>query len=111
MKFAMGASTLSTLTKQTSTATQDLGSLVKQLADAGAPLEGKFNGAGRAAFDNFKAHSDEIAAELNAALAAVLRGIGGMDTAFATGDSEMADGTKALDGAANYDGARFSGRA
>ena len=79
MKFAMGANTLSTLTKKTSTSSDNLGSLVKQLAVAADPLEGKFNGSARAAFDSFKAHTDEIATDINAALSAVLGGISGMD--------------------------------
>ena len=54
MKFAMGAETLTVLTKQTSSANEDLGSLVKQLFAAAEPIQGKFNGAGRAAFDKFK---------------------------------------------------------
>lgn len=58
MKFDMGESTLQTLTRQTSTSSDDLGGLVKELAAAAEPLEGKFNGAARAAFDNFKAHTE-----------------------------------------------------
>ena len=71
MKFAMGAETLTVLTKQTSSANDDLGSLVKQLFAAAEPIQGKFNGAGRAAFDRFKGETDQIANELNSALAAV----------------------------------------
>ena len=43
MKFDMGASTLSTLTKQTSGSNDDLGGLVKGLVAAVEPFEGKFN--------------------------------------------------------------------
>ena len=70
MKFAMGSDVLSTLTKKTSSSNEDLGALVRQLAAAAEPLQGKFNGAGRAAFDAFKGQTDRIAAELNGALAA-----------------------------------------
>ncbi len=103
----MGADVLGQLTKQTSTGAEDLGALVKQLAQAGEPLEGKFNGAGRAAFDRFTGQTDQIAAELNAALAAVLQGIAGMDRSFQEGDQEMFDQTRATDAAASYDSARF----
>ncbi|MGL4175585.1 MAG: hypothetical protein ACRCSN_05860, partial [Dermatophilaceae bacterium] len=65
MKFDMGDTTLSTLAKGTQGSTEDLGALVKQLVVAVEPLEGKFNGAGRQAFDAFKARTDEVAAELN----------------------------------------------
>jgi uncharacterized protein YukE len=65
MKFAMGAQVLTNLTKQTSGASGDLGTLVRKLADSAEPLQGRFNGAGRAAFDRFKAETDTIANELN----------------------------------------------
>jgi len=110
MKFAMGAQTLSTLTKQTSSSSSDLGSLVRQLDAAAEPLQGKFNGAGRAMFDSFHAHTEEIATELNQALASVLRGISGMDQSFQSGDQEMADSTRSLTSSSNFDAARFSGR-
>ena len=108
MKFAMGADVLTQLTKTTSTSSDDLGALVRQLAEAGAPLEGKFNGAGRAAFDQFKANTDQISAELNAALAAVLAGVAGMDRSFQEGDSEMADQTRSTQASVSFDAARFS---
>jgi uncharacterized protein YukE len=109
MKFAMGAETLTVLTKQTSSANDDLGSLVKQLFAAAEPIQGKFNGAGRAAFDRFKGETDQIANELNSALAAVLGGIQGQNTAFLTGEQQMVDETTAAQGGANFESARFSG--
>lgn len=110
MKFAMGADTLSQLGKQTSSASGDLGAQVKALVQAAEPLEGRFNGAGRAAFDRFKAESDQVAVELNQSLAAVLGGIRGMDTSFATGDEQMADDATSAMGTVSFDSARFSGR-
>lgn len=107
MKFAMGSDTLSTLTKKTSSSSEDLGALVRELAAAGEPLQGKFNGAGRAAFDHFKAETDRIAVELNGALSAVLTGISGMDRSFVEGDSQMADETRAAEAASSFDAARF----
>jgi hypothetical protein len=109
MKFAMGAETLTVLTKQTSSANEDLGSLVKQLFAAAEPIQGKFNGAGRAAFDKFKGETDLIANELNSALAAVLGGIQGQNTAFVTGEQQMVDETTAAQASANFESARFSG--
>jgi uncharacterized protein YukE len=109
MKFAMGAETLTVLTKQTSSANEDLGSVVKQLFAAAEPLQGKFNGAGRAAFDKFKGETDLIANELNAALAAVLGGIQGQNTAFITGEQQMVDETTTAQSGANFESARFSG--
>lgn len=108
MKFAMGADVLSQLTKKTSTSTDDLGALVKQLAQAAEPLEGKFNGSGRAAFDQFKGQTDQIATELNAALAAVLGGITGMDRSFQQGDQDMSEQTRSTQASASFDSARFS---
>lgn len=110
MRFDVGSQTLSTLTRQTQGASGDLGALIKQLIAAAQPLEGKFNGAGKAAFDSFKARSDEITAELNSSLSGILGGIGGMDTAFVQGETEMADNSRTSLGAANLDAARFGAR-
>jgi hypothetical protein len=111
MKFDMGASTLSTLTQQTQGSSDDLGGLIRQLVVAAAPLEGKFNGAGRAAFDSFKSRTDEITAELNMSLGAIIRGQSGMDTSFVTGDIEMSDNARSAEGSASFDSARFAGQA
>src|SRR5262245_25094624 len=108
MKFDMGAQTLGSLTKQTQGSGDELGSLIKQLVAAAEPLQGKFNGAGRVAFDSFKANADSITAELNSALSAILGGQSGMDMAFGTGDNDMADNANSAAGSANFDAARFS---
>lgn len=107
MKFAMGSDVLTTLTKKTSTSSEDLGTLVRELSAAAEPLEGKFNGAGRAAFDQFKAQTDQISVELSTALGGVLTGISGMDRAFGEGDQMMADETRATEGSTAFDAARF----
>jgi uncharacterized protein YukE len=109
MKFDMGSTTLSGLVQQTQGASDDLGTLIQQLIAAAEPLQGNFNGAGRAAFDSFKANADAITAELNASLGAILGGQSGMDAAFVTGESEMVDNAAAGAGAADFDAARFSG--
>lgn len=110
MKFAMGGSTLTQLTQQTTTSSDDLGALVRQLADAAEPLSGRFNGSARAAFDGFKARTDEIAVELNSALSSVLTGIAGQNRAFIEGEQTMADETSALDSGSSYEAARFGAR-
>jgi uncharacterized protein YukE len=110
VRFDVGSQTLSTLTRQTQSASGDLGALIKQLIAAAQPLEGKFNGAGKAAFDSFKLRSDEITADLNSSLSAILGGVSGMDTAFVHGETEMADNAKTSLGAANFDAARFGTR-
>jgi uncharacterized protein YukE len=107
-KFDMGAETLSTLRTRTSGSNDDLGSLVRQLIQAAAPLEGSFNGAGKAKFDEFKARGDEITGDLNRALSAILGGIGGMDMSFREGEQDMATNATGAQGAANFDAARFS---
>lgn len=107
MKFAMGADVLAQLGKRTSSSQDDLGALVKQLAQAAEPLEGKFNGAARGAFDRFKSQTDQIAAELNAALAGVLSGVTGMDRSFREGDQDMSDQTRSAQAGASFDAARF----
>ena len=110
MKFAMGNDVLSRLGQQTSSRSDELVSLVHQLADAGAPLESKFNGAGRAAFDRFKANVDQVGVELSSALNAVLEGIRGQDVAFQSGDQSMSEDVSRLQGSSDFDAARFAGR-
>lgn len=110
MKFDMGSTALSTLTSQTSGSSSDLGVLIRQLIAAAEPLEGRFNGAGKAAFDLFKANADEITAALNGSLQQILGGQSGMDTAFGSGDQESAENARTTMAAANFDAARFSGR-
>lgn len=110
MKFAMGADTLTVLSKATTASTDDMSVLVRQLFEAAEPLEGRFQGAGRAAFDRFKGRTDAISAELNASLNAVLGGIAGMNRSFLEGEGEMVDNTASLEGGSAFDAARFSGR-
>ena len=110
MKFDMGSTTLSELGKSTVGSGEDLGSLIQLLIQAAEPLEGKFNGAGKAAFDTFKVHADEITDALNSSLSAILGGQSGMDTAFGSGDLELEDNANQNMGAANFDAARFGAR-
>ncbi|MEU6553168.1 hypothetical protein ABZ915_23210 [Streptomyces sp. NPDC046915] len=110
MKFDMGSTTLSDLGKSTIGSVDGLGTLIKLLIQAAEPLEGKFNGAGKAAFDSFKAHADEITSDLNGSLNAILGGQSGMDTAFGGGDVELQDNANQNMGAANFDAARFGAR-
>ncbi|MER5490747.1 hypothetical protein ACSMX9_18870 [Streptomyces sp. LE64] len=110
MKFDMGSTTLGDLGKATTGSSDDLGTLIRQLIAAADPLEGKFNGAGKAAFDSFKARADEITAALNGSLQAILGGQSGMDAAFGTGDQEQETNAHQNMGAANFDAARFGAR-
>lgn len=110
VKFDMGATTLSTLTQQTSGSNQDLGALVRALVAAAEPLQGKFNGSAKTAFDGFKAHTDQVSADLNSALASILGGQGGMNKSFVSGEQEMVDTTRSTQGAADFDAARFGAR-
>ncbi|MEU2383278.1 hypothetical protein ABZ606_01210 [Streptomyces sp. NPDC012461] len=110
MKFDMGSTTLSDLGKNTVGSSTDLGTLIRMLIQAAEPLEGKFNGSGKVAFDSFKRRADEITAALNQSLDAILEGQSGMDTAFGTGDVEQQDNARKNMGAANFDAARFGAR-
>jgi uncharacterized protein YukE len=111
MKFDMGGATLSALTRGTESSHEDLGALVTDLVRAVEPLHGTFNGAGRAAFDQFKARADAVAAELHGALASILQGQAELDLAFRTGDQESSDHAVQAQGRADFDGARFASRA
>ncbi|MFE3825744.1 hypothetical protein [Streptomyces sp. NPDC059092] len=110
MKFDMGTQVLTSLMSGSRNSGTDLGSLIQQLINAAQPLEGKFNGQGKVAFDSFKLRSDEITKELNASLSAILGGQSGMEQAFGSGDQEQDDNARTQMGAGNFDAARFSGR-
>ncbi len=107
----MGTTTLSTLTQQSQGASDDLGALIQQLIASVAPIEGTFQGSGRARFDAFKANADSITAELNSALSGIIGGQAGMNVAFSEGDREISDNAATADAAADYDSARFGTRA
>jgi len=111
VKFDMGAETLTALTRQTQGAGDDLGALIQQLIAAVTPLETTFQGAGRAQFDAFKANADQLTVDLRSALSAIVGGQSGMNTAFASGDAEMAGNASGAAGSADYDAARFGARA
>ncbi|MDQ1075309.1 MULTISPECIES: hypothetical protein [Microbacterium] len=110
VKFAMGSSTLGVLSKATSGSSDELSLLVRQLFEAAEPLEGQFQGAGRAAFDRFKSRTDEISAELKLSLDGVLTGITGMDRSFQEGEAAMVDETTSLESGSSFDAARFGAR-
>lgn len=110
VKFDMGSTTLSELGKSTVGSSDDLGTLIRWLIQAAEPLEGKFNGSGKVAFDSFKSRADEITNALNSSLGAILGGQSGMDTAFGSGDVETHDNANKNMGAANFDAARFGAR-
>lgn len=109
-RWDMGQETLSQLAKKTSSGSQDLGGLVKQLVAAAEPLAGKMNGSGKQAFDAFKANVDGIAGDLNAGMSQINQGQSGMDAAFRSGDSEMADTAKKNQGGADFNAAKFGKR-
>ena len=54
MKFQMEADALQVLGRSTATESDDLGQLVRQLADAAEPLEQTFNGVAKSSFNNFR---------------------------------------------------------
>ncbi|MER5868293.1 hypothetical protein [Streptomyces sp. NPDC002044] len=110
MKFDMGTQVLTNLMSGSRDSNTDLGSLIKQLVTAAQPLEGKFQGQGKVAFDSFKLRADGIAKELNASLAAILGGQSGMEQAFGSGDQEQGENARNTQGSANFDAARFRGR-
>ncbi|MFE0688285.1 hypothetical protein ACWGNE_14400 [Streptomyces xiamenensis] len=107
MKFDMGADTLTTLGGHTITSGDDLSGLVTRLVDSIQPLEGKFNGRGREAFQYFKEHADEIAVALRISLGQIQEGQSGMETAFASGDQEQEDNARQSQSAMNFDAAKF----
>ncbi len=111
MRFDMGSQTLPTLITRTQGSHEDLGGLIRRLIAAAEPLEGKFNGSAKAAFDRFKVRGDQITADLNSAVASILGGQQGVNTSFVDGDQTMADTARSTEGAANFEGASFRIRA
>jgi hypothetical protein len=109
VRFDVGSS-LSTLSVKTQTSADDLGVLVRRLAQAAVPLEGKFSGPAKATFDRFKSDVDEVAMELTKSLAVLLEGIHGQATAFHQGSSEMNQVMSTAVGHSDFDAARFAGR-
>jgi uncharacterized protein YukE len=109
MKFKMGAETLTQLTQQTSGSHDDLGALVKRFFHSAEAIEKAFNGNAKAVFNTFKSHTDDIADELNAALASVLTGVDGQNRAFIQGEQGMIDDIRSAQSGAAFDAARFRG--
>ncbi|GAB2476062.1 hypothetical protein [Jatrophihabitans fulvus] len=107
MKFDMGTNTLTTLVSQTQGQSQDLGSLIQALVVAAQPLENKFNGAGKQAFDAFKSHTDQITRNLNTALSSIIGGQSGMNRSFTEGQSEFSQNARSAMGSANFSAASF----
>ena len=106
-RWEVGESTLSRLSQNTGTSGDELSSLITQLVQAAEPLSGKFDGAGKAAFDSFKMRADGIAADLRSGLGSVQEGQTGMDSAFNSGAQTMADDANQSMGSANFDAAKF----
>jgi uncharacterized protein YukE len=107
MKFDMGATALPTLNTDTEQSSESLVLLINQLVRSVEPLEGKFSGRGRAAFQQFKNNTDEIAAALGVALGRIREGQAGMQDAFFTGDEQQEGVAKQSMGTQNFDAARF----
>lgn len=108
MKFAMEADALQVLGRKTSTESDDLAQLVRNLVEAAEPLEGTFNGTAKGAFNSFKERTDEVAATLSNALVGITQSISGQNLAFVTAADEGADTHHSAEGAADFAGADTS---
>ncbi|MGI5328361.1 hypothetical protein [Actinomadura nitritigenes] len=102
-----GAATLVDLTSRTGDRGDELAVLIKRLIAAAEPLSGRFNGAGKAAFDRFKEHSDQITADLEGHLNRVHTAQAGLETAFGGGDHQMADAAARKMAGAVFDNTKF----
>lgn len=107
-KFSMEADALSVLGKKMVTESDDLGQLVRDLVAAAEPLEKKFNGPARAAFNRFKSRTDEISTTLNNALVGITGSIAGQNQAFVTAADEGADAHTSAEGGASFEAADAS---
>ena len=108
MKFAMEADALQVLGRKTATESDDLGQLVRNLADAAEPLESTFNGVAKASFNSFKERTDNIATILNNSLVGITESISGQNLSFVTAADEGADQHRSAEGAADFAGADTS---
>ena len=110
MKFVVGqgGETLTTMTRQTDSSTQDLAALLQRLAQAGEPIRDSFQGRGRALFDEFhkNAHADGVI--LNKLLASIAEGVGGMDSSYFDFEQQSADTAQQLMGAAPFSSGSFA---
>lgn len=110
MKFSMESETLVRLGQRTQTESDDLGALVRQLVDAAEPLTESFNGPAKAAFNSFKARTDDIATALNNALAGIVGSIEGQNLAFVTAAEEGAVTHSGAEGSQDFGGQDFLAR-
>lgn len=101
-RFSMTQTALVDLGKRTATESDDLGTLVRQLVDAAEPLESTFNGPAKSSFNSFKGKTDQIAGQLNGALAAIVGSISGQNQAFVTGAEDGAAVHHASEGSSDW---------
>ena len=111
MQFSMTDDALPTLNKQTNESQAKIGSLVLQLSDAIAPLEGKFQGDAAVKFQEFQANSVQYANELDNAMASISEGQAGVQRSFDAGTDEMVANAQTTAGSADYATANFHGGA
>lgn len=88
-KYDMEAVALSRHATSIDAAYGDLTRLVQNFYQSAQPLVGTFSGEGKAAFDRFKADTDQISEDLKVSLQSVHEGTQGQDAAFNTGDQDM----------------------
>ncbi|MGL4744812.1 MAG: hypothetical protein ACRCXL_10560 [Dermatophilaceae bacterium] len=88
-RYTMEATALSRHADSIEAAHTELISLLRTFEASAEPLAGTFSGQGKAAFDLFKADTDQIAADLGISLTSVQEGTRAQDLAFTTGDEEM----------------------
>jgi uncharacterized protein YukE len=105
----MGSGVLTQLSRNTAASGTELRDLIGQLIRAADPLTNRFNGAGKAAFDRFKANADQISADLGQGLGSINRGQVGMNRAYTSGDTTMGEDAQRNMSSANFDAARFRG--
>lgn len=111
MKYSMESDVLSVLGKKTVTESEDLGQLVRDLYSAAEALEGTFNGAGKGAFNRFKARTDDISTMLNNSLVAITGSIAGQHKTFTTASEDSEAVHTSAEGGASFEAAdtsRFS---
>ncbi|NLS09979.1 hypothetical protein HGQ17_08205 [Nesterenkonia sp. MY13] len=105
IRFDMEEDILERQMNRSSTESEELNRAIENFKAAAAPLEGKFNGSAKAAFNNFKVRTDEISTTLNNALVGICQSIEGQNTSFRSGVSDATDYHQSQMNTANWDGA------
>lgn len=109
MKFDMHATALADYGKKADTTHQDLGALINELVAAAEPLEKKFNGEAKAAFNTFHQNTHTVSDDLKSAYGAIMGSVAEQDRAFKNFQINAGEAVASTANAQQYDLNVFKG--